>query len=64
MKLERTQGVIIMAIGVAALNVVYLWDMIVGTHEGMIYIGTFGWGGVVIANVAIVACLVAMARRE
>ena len=34
MKKDRSQGAILMVIGVAALNFVYLWDMIIGKHEG------------------------------
>ena len=64
MKLDRTQSVIITAIGVAALNVVYLWDMILGTHEGMINIGPLGWGGIVIVNIAIIFCLGKLASQE
>ena len=64
MKLERTQSVIITVIGVAALNLVYLWDMIIGTHDGMISIGPWAWGGIVLANLAIIVCLVKMVGRE
>lgn len=64
MKMNRTQGVILMVIGVVALNAVYLWDMIIGTHDGMIYIGTWAWVAIVIANIAIIASLVTMAGRE
>ncbi len=64
MKKDRSQGAILMVIGVAALNIVYLWDMFAGKHEGMINIGMLGWGGIVIANIAIIACLVKLAGRE
>ena len=64
MKLDRTQSVIITAIGVAALNVVYLWDNIMGTHEWMIDIGPLAWGGIVIANIGIIVFLVKLANRE
>ena len=64
MKLDRTQSVIITAIGVAALNVVYLWDNIMGTHEWMIDIGPLAWGGIVIVNTAIIFGLVKLAGQE
>ena len=53
-----------MVIGVAALNFVYLWDMIIDTHEGMISIGMLSWVAIVIANIAIIASLVKMVGLE
>ena len=64
MKLDRTQSAIIAAIGVAALNVVYLWDMFLDKQEGLISIGMLAWGGIVIANIVIIGLLVKMAGRE
>ena len=64
MKLDRTQSAIIAAIGVAALNVVYLWDMFLDKQEGLINIGMLAWGGIVIANIVIIGLLVKMAGRE
>ena len=64
MKKDRSQGAILMVIGVAALNFVYLWDMIIGKHDGMIYIGMWSWVAIAIANIVIVASLVKMVGRE
>ncbi len=64
MKKDRAQGAILMVIGVAALNFVYLWDMIVGKHDGMINIGVWAWVAIVIANIAILASLVKMVGRK
>ncbi len=64
MKKDRKQGAILMVIGVAALNLVYLWDMFVGTYEGMIDIGMWAWVGIDIANIAIIDSLVQMVGRK
>lgn len=64
MKKDRSQGAILMVIGVAALNFVYLWDMIVGKHDGMINLGMLSWVVIIIANVVIVFSLVKMVGRE
>ena len=64
MKKDRSQGAILMVIGVAALNFVYLWDMLIGKHEGWIYIGMWSWVAIVVANIVIVASLVKMVGRE
>ncbi len=64
MKKDRSQGAILMVIGVAALNIVYLWDMFAGKHEGMINIGPWAWVAIVLANITIIASLVKMVGRE
>ena len=64
MKKDRAQGAILMVIGVAVLNIVYLWDMFLGKQEGLIDIGMLAWGGIVIANIVIIGLLVKMAGRE
>ena len=64
MKKDRSQGAILMVIGVGALNFVYLWDIIIGKHEGMIFLGIWSWVAIVIANIVIVASLVKMVGRE
>ena len=64
LKKDRSQGAILMVIGVAALNIVYLWDMFADKHDGMISIGPWAWLAIVIANIAIVASLVKMVGRE
>ncbi len=53
-----------MVIGVAALNIVYLWDMFAGKHEGMINIGMWAWVAIVLANITIIASLVKMVGRK
>lgn len=64
MKKDRAQGAILMVIGVAALNFVYLWDMIIDKHDGYILIGVWSWVVIAIANVTILASLVKMVGRE
>ena len=64
MKTDKSRGAILMVIGVAALNVVYLWDIIVDKHDGLINIGLWAWAAIVIVNVAIIAILVKMVGRE
>ncbi len=64
MKKDRSQGAILMVIGVAALNITSLWDMFADKHEGMIDIGPLAWVAIVIANIAIIASLMTMAGRE
>ena len=64
MKKDRSQGAILMVSGVGALNFVYLWDMLIGKHEGWIYIGMWSWVAIVVANIVIVASLVKMVGRE
>ena len=64
MKKDRSKGAILMVIGVAALNFVYLWDMIIGKHGGMINIGMWSWVIIVIANIVIVSSLVNMVGRK
>jgi hypothetical protein len=64
MKKDRSQGAILMVIGVAVLNFIYLWDMIVGKHDGFIFLGLWSWVIIVVANVVIVASLTKMVGRE
>ncbi len=53
-----------MVIGVAALNITYLWDMFADKHEGMINIGMWAWVAIVLANIVIIASLVKMVGRK
>ena len=64
MKKDRSQGAILMVIGVAALNITYLWDMFADKHEGAIILGLWAWVAIVIANIAILASLVKMVGRK
>ncbi len=64
MKKDRSQGAILMVIGVAALNLIYLWDMFADKQEGLINIGVFSWVAIVIANIVIIASLVQMVGRK
>ncbi len=64
MKKDRSQGAILMVIGVAALNFTYLWDMFADKHEGMIYIGPLAWAVIVVSNIVIIASLVKMVGRK
>ena len=64
MKKDRSQGAILMVIGVAALNITYLWDMFADKHEGMIDIGPLAWVVIVVANIVIIASLVKMVGRK
>ena len=63
-KKDRSQGAILMVIGVAALNLVYLWDMFADKHEGMIIIGPWAWVAIVIANIIIIISLMKMVGRK
>lgn len=53
-----------MVIGVAALNIIYLWDMFANKHDGLIYIGPWSWVAIAIANIAIIASLAKMVGRK
>ena len=53
-----------MVIGVAALNLVYLWDMFADKHGGMINIGPWAWVAIVIANIIIIVSLIKMVGRK
>lgn len=64
MKKDRSQGAILMVIGVTALNLVYLWDMFADKHDGMIMIGPWSWAAIVVANIIIIASLVKMVGRK
>ncbi len=64
MKKDRSQGAILMVIGVTALNLVYLWDMFADKHDGMISIGPWAWVAIVIANIIIIVSLVKMVSRK
>ena len=64
MKKDRSQGAILMVIGVAALNFTYLWDMFADKHDGLINIGPLAWVLIVIANIVILASLVKMVGRK
>ena len=63
-KKDRSQGAILMVIGVAALNLVYLWDMFADKHGGYVYLGTWAWVAIVIANIIIIISLVKMVGRK
>ena len=63
-KKDRSQGAILMVIGVTALNLVYLWDMFADKHDGMISIGPWAWVAIVIANIIIIISLVKMVGRK
>ena len=64
MKKDRSQGAILMVIGVAALNLIYLWDMFAGKHDGFIYLGVWSWVAIVFANMIIIASLMKMVGRK
>ncbi len=64
MKKDRSQGAILMVVGVAALNLIYLWDMFADKQEGLINIGILSWVAIVIANIVIIASLVQMVGRK
>ena len=64
MKKDRSQGAILMVIGVAALNLVYLWDMFADKHEGYVYLGPWAWVAIVIANIIIIVSLMKMVGRK
>ncbi len=64
MKKDRAQGAILMVVGVAALNLIYLWDMFAGKHDGLIYIGPWTWMAIVVANIVIITSLVQMVGRK
>ncbi len=64
MKKDRSQGAILMVIGVAALNLVYLWDMFAEKHGGFVYIGAWSWVAIVIANTIIIISLMKMVGRK
>ena len=53
-----------MVIGVAALNLIYLWDMFAGKHDGFIFLGVWSWVAIVFANIIIIASLVKMVGRK
>ena len=53
-----------MVIGVAALNLVYLWDMFADKHGGYVYLGTWAWVAIVIANIIIIISLMKMVGRK
>ena len=54
---NQSKGAVVMAVGVGALNLVYLWDLLLGKT---LMIGTWAWLGIVVANIVIVASLVMM----
>ena len=64
MKKDRSKGAILMVIGVAALNLIYLWDMFADKHDGLVFIGPWTWVAIVIANIIIIASLVKMVGRK
>ncbi len=55
---NRTLGVLVMIAGVTLVNIVYLWDVLLGKHEGAILLGWHAWVAIVIANIVFVGGLV------
>ena len=62
---DRSIGAIVMVAGLALVNVVYLWDVLLGKHEGLIQLGWVAWVGIVIANlVGIAGMAMTLAQRS
>ena len=40
---DRSIGAIVMIAGIVLVNVVYLWDVVLGKHEGLILLGGKAW---------------------
>ena len=55
---DRRIGAIVMVAGLALVNVVYLWDVVLGKHEGWIYLGGKAWVAIFIANIVLVGGMV------
>ncbi len=55
---DRSIGAIVMIAGIALVNVVYLWDLLLAKQEGFIYLGTKAWVGIIIANIVLVGGMV------
>ncbi len=54
----RSIGAIVMIEGIVLVNFVYLWDVLLGKHEGLIYLGGKAWVGIFIANIVLVGGMV------
>ncbi len=50
---DKRLGLVLIIIGVLANNYVYLHDLILDKHEGLIYLGPYGWIGLVVTLIII-----------
>ena len=50
---DKRLGLALIIIGVLANNYVYLHDLILDKHEGLINLGPYGWTGIVVTLIII-----------
>ncbi len=53
MRKDKRLGLVLIIIGVLANNYVYLHDLILDKHEGLINLGPNGWIGIVVTLIII-----------
>ncbi len=57
---NRSIGAFVMVAGLALVNIAYLWDVLLGKHEGAILLGGRAWVGIFIANIVLIGGMVMM----
>ena len=61
---DKRLGLALIIVGVFANNYVYLHDLILDKHEGVILLGPIGWIGIVVTLIVIVGGLVILLRSQ
>ncbi len=61
---NKKLGLVLIIIGVLANNYVYLHDLILDKHEGLINLGPRGWIGIVVTGIVIAIGMVILLRSQ
>ncbi len=52
---DRSIGAIVMVVGLALVNIAYLWDVLLAKHDGWISLGWKAWVAIAITNLVCIA---------
>ena len=61
---DKNLGLFLVIVGVLANNYVYLRDLFLGTHDGMILIGSNSWIGIAVTLVVVVIGVFILMRPQ
>ncbi len=64
MPANKRWGLVLVIFGVLANNYVYVHDIIVDSHDGLIYLGWLAWVGIAVALAVVAVGIVLLVRPQ
>ena len=64
MHTNKRWGLVLVILGVLANNYVYVHDIIVDSHDGLIYLGWQAWVGIAVALAVVAVGIVLLVRPQ